>query len=180
MTRNLLNNVQTTGRLNLTFQSSSPVLVTSSKSVRPGQTWWCSPLITWGSRGRWISEFKDSPVYIVSSRTARATQRNSVSKNKKKKSYTRPLSRDSESKKNLERGYTDPVPKRTQLPAQATIHNKTLNYHRWKNQSIPWENQIHTISMHESSPSNDNKGKTPTQGGKLCPRKSKKVILQQT
>jgi hypothetical protein len=58
-------------------------------------------------------------------------------KTKKKKSYTRPLSRDSESKKNLERGYTDPVPKRTQLPAQATIHNKTLNYHRWKNQSIP-------------------------------------------
>jgi hypothetical protein len=29
-------------------------------------------------------------------------------------------------------------------------------------------------------PSKDNKGKTPTQGGKLCPRKSKKVILQQT
>jgi hypothetical protein len=26
----------------------------------------------------------------------------------------------------------------------------------------------------------DNKGKNPRQGGKLCPRKSKKVILQQT
>jgi hypothetical protein len=36
------------------------------------------------------------------------------------------------------------------------------------------------ISFHESSPSKDIKGKTPTQGGKLCPRKSKKVILQQT
>ena len=35
-------------------------------------------------------------------------------------------------------------------------------------------------SFHESSPSKDNKGKTPTQGGKLCPRKSKKVILQGT
>jgi hypothetical protein len=37
-----------------------------------------------GGRGRWISEFKASLVYKVSSRTARATQRNSVSKKKKK------------------------------------------------------------------------------------------------
>jgi hypothetical protein len=37
-----------------------------------------------GGRGRWISEFKDSLVYRVSSRTARATQRNPVSKTKKK------------------------------------------------------------------------------------------------
>jgi hypothetical protein len=36
-----------------------------------------------GGRGRQISEFKASLVYKVSSRTARATQRNSVSKNKK-------------------------------------------------------------------------------------------------
>jgi hypothetical protein len=35
-----------------------------------------------GGRGRWISEFEASLVYKVSSRTARATQRNSVSKNK--------------------------------------------------------------------------------------------------
>jgi hypothetical protein len=34
-----------------------------------------------GGRGRQISEFKDNPVYRVSSRTARATQRNPVSKN---------------------------------------------------------------------------------------------------
>jgi hypothetical protein len=38
-----------------------------------------------GGRGRWISEFKASPVYRVSSRTARATQRNPVSKNQNKK-----------------------------------------------------------------------------------------------
>jgi hypothetical protein len=38
-----------------------------------------------GGRGRWISEFKASLVYKVSSRTARAIQRNSVSKNQKKK-----------------------------------------------------------------------------------------------
>jgi hypothetical protein len=40
---------------------------------------------TRGSRGRWISEFKASLVYRVSSRTARATQRNPVSKNKNKR-----------------------------------------------------------------------------------------------
>jgi hypothetical protein len=37
-----------------------------------------------GGRGRWISEFKASLVYRVSSRTARTTQRNPVSKNKTK------------------------------------------------------------------------------------------------
>jgi hypothetical protein len=36
-------------------------------------------------RGRWISEFEASLVYKVSSRTARAIQRNPVSKNQKKK-----------------------------------------------------------------------------------------------
>jgi hypothetical protein len=39
-----------------------------------------------GNRGRWISEFEASLVYRVSSRTARATQRNPVSKNKAKQS----------------------------------------------------------------------------------------------
>jgi hypothetical protein len=38
-----------------------------------------------GGRGRRISEFEVSLVYKVSSRTARATQRNPVSKNQKKK-----------------------------------------------------------------------------------------------
>jgi hypothetical protein len=38
------------------------------------------------------------------------------------------------------------------------------------------KNQIHTISFHESSPSKDNKGKTPPQRWKLHSRKSKKVI----
>jgi hypothetical protein len=39
-----------------------------------------------GGRGRWISEFEASLVYKVSSRTARAIQRNPVSKNQNKKS----------------------------------------------------------------------------------------------
>jgi hypothetical protein len=38
-----------------------------------------------GGRGRRISEFKDSLVYKVRSRTAKAIQRNLVSKKKKKK-----------------------------------------------------------------------------------------------
>jgi hypothetical protein len=38
-----------------------------------------------GGRGRWISEFEASLLYKVSSRTARAKQRNPVSKNQKKK-----------------------------------------------------------------------------------------------
>jgi hypothetical protein len=38
-----------------------------------------------GGRDRWISEFEASLVYRVSSRTARATQRNPVSKNKQTK-----------------------------------------------------------------------------------------------
>jgi hypothetical protein len=43
-----------------------------------------------GGRGRWISEFEASLVYIVSSRTARATQRNPASKknNNNKKTKT--------------------------------------------------------------------------------------------
>jgi hypothetical protein len=38
-----------------------------------------------GGRGRWIPEFEASLVYRVSSRSARATQRNPVLKNQKKK-----------------------------------------------------------------------------------------------
>jgi hypothetical protein len=43
-----------------------------------------------GGRGRWIFEFEASLVYKVSSRTARATQRNPVSKNQKKKKKKKP------------------------------------------------------------------------------------------
>jgi hypothetical protein len=40
--------------------------------------------------------------------------------------------------------------------------------------------QIYTISFHKAILTKDNKWKMPTQGGKLHPRKSKKVIFQQT
>jgi hypothetical protein len=42
-----------------------------------------------GGRGRWISEFEASLVYRVSSRTARSTQRNPVSKKTKTKTKTK-------------------------------------------------------------------------------------------
>jgi hypothetical protein len=41
-----------------------------------------------GGRGRWISEFKASLVYRVSSRIARATQRNHLKKLKNKQNKT--------------------------------------------------------------------------------------------
>jgi hypothetical protein len=47
-----------------------------------------------GSRGRWISEFKASLVYRVSSRTARATQRKPVSKNQKKEKKKKELCKE--------------------------------------------------------------------------------------
>jgi hypothetical protein len=48
-----------------------------------------------GGRGRRISEFEASLVYKVSARTVRATQRNPISKNqKKKKNYFQKLPGD--------------------------------------------------------------------------------------
>jgi hypothetical protein len=44
-----------------------------------------------GGRGRRISEFKASLVYKMSFRTARATQRNPVSKNKDKNKQTKEI-----------------------------------------------------------------------------------------
>jgi hypothetical protein len=41
-----------------------------------------------GGKGRWISEYEASLVYKVSSRTARAIQRNPVSKTKNTKQTT--------------------------------------------------------------------------------------------
>jgi hypothetical protein len=54
------------------------------------RAWWCMPLIpALGRQRQRISEFKASLVYKVSSRTARATQKNPVSKKTKKKKEKR-------------------------------------------------------------------------------------------
>jgi hypothetical protein len=39
---------------------------------------------------------------------------------------------------------------------------------------------IYILFFHKASSTKDNRWKTPTQGGKLHPRKSKKVIFQKT
>jgi hypothetical protein len=52
-----------------------------------------------GGRGRWISEFEASLVYRVSSRTARATQRNPVSKKKKKQKQKTKQKKNNKNKK---------------------------------------------------------------------------------
>jgi hypothetical protein len=51
-----------------------------------------------GGRGRQISEFKASLVYRVSSRTARATQRNPVSKTKQNKTNKQTKNKQQKSK----------------------------------------------------------------------------------
>jgi hypothetical protein len=61
-----------------------------------------------GGRGRQISEFEDSLVYKVSSRTARATQRNPVSKtnkqtNKQNKKQTNKQKQKEKKKKKKEK-----------------------------------------------------------------------------
>jgi hypothetical protein len=57
-------------------------LCIKSKTVL-GRAWWRTPLVR--GRGRRISEFEATLIYRVSSRTARAIQRNPVSKKQKKK-----------------------------------------------------------------------------------------------
>jgi hypothetical protein len=58
----------------------------SFKNKRNCRAWWCTPLIQHsGGRDRRISEFEASLVYKVSSRTARAIQRNPVSEKKRER-----------------------------------------------------------------------------------------------
>jgi hypothetical protein len=65
------------------------LLFLSTKAFDLSRAWWRMPLTTalggGGGRGSRISEFEASLVYRVSSRTARAAQRNPASKNQKKK-----------------------------------------------------------------------------------------------
>jgi hypothetical protein len=53
-----------------------------------------------GGRGRWISEFEASLVYRVSSRAARATQRDPVSKNKNKNKKTKTKTKNKKTQRN--------------------------------------------------------------------------------
>jgi hypothetical protein len=55
-----------------------------------------------GGRGRWVSEFEASLFYKVSSRTAKAIQRNPVSQNKTKQ--TKQTKQKTKTKYAIERG----------------------------------------------------------------------------
>jgi hypothetical protein len=61
-----------------------------------------------GGRGRRISEFEASLVYKVSSRTAKATQRNPVSKNKKPATTTTTTTKKKKQKKKKRKKYVFP------------------------------------------------------------------------
>jgi hypothetical protein len=39
------------------------------------------------------------------------------------------------------------------------LYSQIFNYHTWRKQTIPRQNQIDTLSFHKSSPSKDNKRK---------------------
>jgi hypothetical protein len=60
---------------------------------------WAVVAHTFNPRGRRISEFEASLVYRVSSRTARATQRNNVSKNKTEQNKTKQNKTNKQTKK---------------------------------------------------------------------------------
>jgi hypothetical protein len=87
------------------------------------------------------------------------------------------FSADYESQKSLVRGHADS--KRTQMPAQATIASKTLNQQRWRNQNIPGQNQIQTVSTYQSCPTEDPRRKISTQGRYLYQRKDKILSISQ-
>ena len=50
------------------------------------------------------------------------------------------------------------------MSTQATTISKTFNQYKWKNQNIPGQNQIQAVSIYKSSPTEDPRNKTPTQG----------------
>ena len=83
------------------------------------------------------------------------------------------LIRDYESQKILDRCYTDS--KRTQMPAKAAIPSNTLNYHRWRNQSIPRKKPKFT-QYHSTNPALQRiiKGKHQHKDGKYALEKARK------
>jgi hypothetical protein len=77
------------------------------------QAWWRTSLIpALGGRGRQISEFEASLVHKVSSRTAKAIQRNPVSKKKNKQTNKKPTKQN---KKIIRYRYLHPTNGQRQL-----------------------------------------------------------------
>jgi hypothetical protein len=81
-----------------------------------------------GGRGRWISEFKASLVYKVSSRTARATQRNPVSEKKKKKKTIFHIGQSLSIREFKTYLHSDTLPATKAHSNKVTVPNSTIRY----------------------------------------------------
>jgi hypothetical protein len=90
-----------------------------------------------GGRGRWISEFKASLVYRVSSRTARATQTNPVSKTKQNKT------KQNKTKQNKTKN-------KTQNTKHKTKQNKKTKTNKYEYASHTRNNHIKLIMEFDS------------------------------
>jgi hypothetical protein len=66
----------------------------------------------------------------------------------------------------------------TQMPVQATISSKILNQHRGRKQNIPGQNQIQTVSIYQSTSTEDPRKKTNTRNN-LDQRKDKLLSISQ-
>jgi hypothetical protein len=105
------------------------------------------PLIpAFGGRGRWISEFKACLVYRVSSRTARATQRNPVLKRKGKK-------KENKGKKRQERHRADwdHRARKPEEPRKLTPESSLLCLHPVKEMMFPLRERIHHLWVRRST-----------------------------
>jgi hypothetical protein len=78
-----------------------------------------------GGRGRRISEFEASLVYRVSSRTARATQRNPVSKNQKPKERKKERKKERREEKRREEKRREEKREKNE-PGEVAQHQKAL------------------------------------------------------
>jgi hypothetical protein len=101
---------------------------------------WCpTPLIQRsGGRGRRVSEFQASLVYSVSSRTARATQRNPVSKKKQKKQ-----------KKNQKNKQTNKKTKKLKAKQSKTKQNGSLEPEVCSRASSPGDSDFQVKNLQE-------------------------------
>lgn len=59
------------------------------------------------------------------------------------------------------------------------LYPAKLNQHRWRNQNIPGQNHIQTVSIYQPSPTEDPRRKTPTQGRNLHQRQDKILSISQ-
>jgi hypothetical protein len=93
------------------------------------RAWWHTPLIpALGRQRQTISEFEASPVYKVSARTARATQRNPVSIKKKTKTKT----------KKPHKNKTNKMPT-INNPGRVTMWMLSENTCRWEESETGWK-----------------------------------------